>query len=75
MARQSGVYEQRVLRVESAVPAVHVPEYVEYRVYTTHSVEELRTSLMMFRAGSLVEDSVGWAVGHENVGIIGDSRV
>src|ERR1035438_1345433 len=75
LPRKCGVYKECVGSIESAVCPVDMSKDMDHRLYPVHSVEKLMASLMQFRAGSLVQDAIGWAVGHKNVGIVGYQRI
>jgi hypothetical protein len=48
---------------------------MHHRLYSPDGSKELATSLMLFRAGSLVQDAIGWAMGDQNVSVVWDGAV
>ena len=51
-----------ILRRLFPLPTVNMPKHVEHRLYPPNCSEKLAASLMLFRAGSLIQDAVGRAV-------------
>ena len=73
--RKRGVDEEGVIGPVGSVRPMDVSEDVQHWLHPLYSGEKLVAPFVTIGAGSRVEDAIGRAVCHENVGVGRDARV
>jgi hypothetical protein len=69
LARKRGVDEQGVIGTVGSVRSMDMSEDVQHRLQRLHGGKKLVTPFVTIGAGSLIENAIGRAVCHENVGV------
>lgn len=69
-AGQCGIHKQGIACAQGAEATVHVPKDVKHRLHSSHCFKKLRTSCVIIVAGRLVEDAIGWAMGHQHICVV-----